>query len=261
MLELPCGQCIGCRLAKAKAWAVRLVHEAQMHEKNSFITLTYDEEHLPKDRSLNVKHWQDFAKRLRHEIGPFRFYHCGEYGDQTWRPHYHAILFGLDFREDRKLYKAGKGYRLYTSAVLEKKWGAGFCTVADFSIETAAYVARYTVKKITGEDAEEWYMRVSPEGECWQVKPEYATMSRRPGIGSAWLEKFESDVYPGDTVIHNGKRFRPPRFYDERIDSHLLEFLKRKRRKAASGRQADLEYERLRVREDIALRQHRRISR
>ena len=113
-LLLPCGRCIGCRLERSRMWALRCVHEAQLHSENSFITLTYNDDHIPRDGSLNKKHFQDFMKRLRKSIAPkkVRFYHCGEYGPKLLRPHYHAILFGHQF-DDLELHSHRKGVRLY----------------------------------------------------------------------------------------------------------------------------------------------------
>lgn len=256
-LELPCGQCRGCRLERSRQWALRCVHEAQMHTRNSFVTLTYDRENLPPDGGLHVEDWQKFAKRLRKAIGPFRFFHCGEYGDDNNRPHYHALLFGIDFLEDR-VYLKGTGERsLFMSPTLSKTWGMGLCSIGSVTYESAAYVARYVMKRATGEKAETEYMRVNADGEVWNVRAPYVTMSRRPGIGSKWFDKFRSDVYPEDEVVYDGKRFRPPRFYDSRLavdasGEALLEEMKFKRRRLAAKHSEDLTPERLRVREVCA---------
>ena len=248
-LELPCGQCIGCRIKHSRTWALRCVHEALMHRANSFITLTYDPEHLPKDLSVSVEDWQLFAKRLR-KTGKFRFFHCGEYGSENLRPHYHAIIFGRDFSGDRVYYRGRPPRQLFVSPTLSKAWGKGFVSIGDVTYQSAAYVARYALKKRTGDQAEAAYTRVDHEtGECWRVKPEYVTMSRRPGIGATWFEKYASDVYPDDVVIHDGKRFRPPRFYDGKIDEDLLLSLKAKRLEAARMRGDELNCERLAQRE------------
>lgn len=248
-VDLPCGQCITCRLAKAQAWATRAVHEAQMHERNCFITLTYDDEHLPEDGSLDVRDWQLFAKRLRKKVGPFRFLHCGEYGDNTHRPHYHALLFGLDFHRDRKPWNYhGSSSQLWISDTLESTWGQGFTSIGPLTEQSAAYVARYTVKKATGPGGAERYRRIDlTTGEEFYVRPDYATMSRRPGIGSSWLEKYHRDVYPSDQVVHNGRKLRPPEFYDRRLeasDPGLLADLKEQRRAKA---QTDTGNDRLRA--------------
>lgn len=250
-LELACGQCQECRLARSAQWALRCVHEAATHRHNSFITLTYSPESLPANWSLDVREWQLFAKRLRKERGKFRYYHAGEYGSKTGRPHYHALLFGLHF-PDQVVIDQKNGKRIFTSPQLEEIWGKGNVTVGDVCFESAAYVARYVMKKITGDDAEEHYERVDPDtGEIFPVKPEYSTMSRRPGIGKAWLQKFKSDVYPSDEVIHEGRKFRPPRFYDSLLPEKELQKLKRQRRKTMQEHSENLTPERLEAREKI----------
>lgn len=256
LAEVPCGQCIGCRVEKARQWAVRCVNEAQMHERNSFITLTYNDQHLPKDGSLHVEHWQKFAKRLRKQDGPFRFYHCGEYGGKTRRPHYHACVFGLDWREDRILYQQTGDNKTYTSKKLEDTWGKGFVTVADMNFSTANYVARYCVKKINGEKAKTHYEQVNTNtGEVHTLKPEYTTMSRRPGIGAAWYDKYKTDIFPCDFIVSNGKESRVPRFYDnqlEKEDPEQLEAIKAARKERGKRRAQDNSPERLRDREEVA---------
>lgn len=218
-IKLPCGQCIGCRLERSRQWAIRCMHEAQMHKQNCFITLTFSPEELakrPNQWSLDVREFQLFMKKLRKKFGKgIRFYHCGEYGEKNKRPHYHACIFGFDF-PDKKLWKlTPTGHRLYVSAELEKLWPQGFSTIGDVTFESAAYVARYIMKKITGSNAEDHYEWIDDAtGEIRNLKPEYNTMSRRPGIGRSWLEKYTSDVYPRDYVIVNGKKCRPPKYYD-----------------------------------------------
>lgn len=219
------------------------MHEAQMHEHNSFVTLTYDEEHLPKNESLDVEEWKRFAKRLRHAIGPFRFFHCGEYGDTNQRPHYHAAFFGIDFHEDRMLLRRKRGANLYTSPLLQRAWGAGFVTIGQLTHQSAAYIARYVMKKITGTLA----MKV----HYGDRKPEYVTMSRRPGIGSAWFEKYHQEVYPADEVVHNGRKFKPPRYYDEKLDENQLMRVKTKRADQAANFQHERTPERLKVKETV----------
>lgn len=241
-LELPCGQCVGCRVRRSREWAMRCTHEAQMHARNCFVTLTYCPQKLPSDGSLRVEDFQKFCKRLRKRVGRFRYFHCGEYGDENLRPHYHALLFGVDFSFDRSLLKAGK-YKLYTSPTLDSAWKLGFATIGECTYESAAYVSRYVMKKVTGDGAKAHY---------GNRKPEYITMSRRPGIGSEWLKKFGSEVYPLDEVVIEGRRFRPPRYYDEQVEEGALAALKRKRKGAVARFAKDLEYDRLRVREKVA---------
>lgn len=225
-LSLPCGQCIGCRLERSRQWAVRCMHEASQHNDNSFLTLTYSNDNLPKDGSLHLEHYQNFMKRLRKENAPkkIRFYHCGEYGERNSRPHYHSLLFNHDW-PDKKLFSTRGENKIYTSDRLSRLWPHGFAVTGEVTFESAAYVARYILKKVTGEKAFEHY---------GTVHPEYTTMSRRPGIGKTWFDKYKSDVYPHDRVPVRGIDTRPPRFYDyqlEKIDPAQLALLKIERQK------------------------------
>lgn len=214
---LPCGQCVGCRLERSRQWAIRCVHEAQLHLDNCFITLTYSDSFLPKDGSLVKKHFQDFMKRFRKKFGNgIRYFHCGEYGEKLGRPHYHACIFGFDF-PDRLFWKESNGIPLFTSNLLSSLWTYGFSSVGDVTFESAAYVARYIMKKVNGDLSVEHYRSiglVSSDGEVFDKIPEYTTMSRRPGIGRKWFDKFCSDVYPSDEVVLRGVKMRPPRYYD-----------------------------------------------
>lgn len=241
-LELACGQCIGCKLRRSRDWAARMMYEAREHEANCFITLTYDDASLPEDYGLDVRHWQKFAKRLRKRCGPFRFFHCGEYGPRTLRPHYHACIFGLDFSFDRYVHDRKDGYNYYRSPTLEALWPEGHSLIGDLTFDSAAYTARYVTKKITGKQAASHYERVDPEtGECWSVRPEYATMSRRPGIGRKFFEKHGEEVYRFDSVIFKGAEYAPPRYFDKLMGEKspaTLAQAQRKRRDRALGAQA-----------------------
>ena len=254
-LELPCGQCMSCRLAKVRDWGIRAVHEAQMHEKNSFITLTYNEQNLPEDNSVDVRHWQLFAKRLRKQYGTFRFLHCGEYGDENKRPHYHACLFGIDFSDARYVLKQDDKNILWTSPILEKVWGMGYCTIGPLTYDTAAYVARYTLKKMGGERAKQQYERVDADtGEVTVVRPEYATMSRRKGLGQTWFEKYSNEIYPEDIVVMKGKKFRPPKYYDkllEKKNPKQWEKIKVKRQTVTKQKSGEETYERRQDRDKV----------
>ena len=234
--NLPCGQCIGCRLKYSQEWAVRLMHEKQMHEDSCFITLTMNQEYLESREnpySLDKSEFQKFMKRLRKRYGKeIRYFHCGEYGEKTRRPHYHAIIFGLDF-EDKELYRVRDEIRLYTSESLGQLWPYGFVTIGECTFESCAYVARYITKKQKGKDAEKHYIRWDPlTGEGIPIEPEYATMSRKPGIGKTWFDRYKSDVFPNDYVVIKRHKIRPPRFYDnklEEIDSKMYQQIKNKR--------------------------------
>jgi len=220
-LKLPCGQCIGCRLDRSRQWALRCVHEASLYENNCFLTLTFDDENLPSPPSLDVRIFQLFMKRLRKKYGSkIRFFHCGEYGETFGRPHYHAIIFNHDFA-DKVPFKISAGQPLFTSPSLSDLWPMGFASIGSVSFESAAYVARYCLKKVTGDFADEYYERVDPRtGEVYQAKPEYTTMSRRPGIAAGWFDKFQTDVYPADAVVmRGGIKMLPPKFYDRRYEA------------------------------------------
>lgn len=217
-VSISCGRCIGCRLERSRQWAMRCVHEAQLHTENSFLTLTYDDEHLPYGGTLIKKHFQDFMKRLRRKFGgrKIQYYHCGEYGDKTRRPHYHALLFGLDFSDKLRHKTTPRGDTVFTSEALSKLWGMGFCTVGAVTFESAAYTARYVLKKVGGRDKTEGHYRVTvaDTGEVVELLPEYVTMSLKPTIGKNWYRDFSSDVYPDDFVVVRGKRMKPPKYYD-----------------------------------------------
>lgn len=234
-----------------------------MHQKNSFITLTYNDEHLPENGSLDVKVWQAFANKLKKAIGPFRFVHVGEYGDEGNRPHYHALIFGHNFDEDRALWKEDptNGRRYYRSAKLAKLWPAGFHDIQDLSREAANYVCQYAIKKIYGTSAEaeerreKRYQRVSFEtGEVWQVAEETWTMSRRPGIGDGWYKKYHTDLFPRDEMIIRGRANRVPKYYTDKLkkdNETLYSKVKEKRTEKAKERAAENEPARRRVREAI----------
>lgn len=208
--QIPCGQCIGCRLERSRQWAMRCVHEASLYQENCFLTLTYDDEHLPEDLSLSVRDYQLFMKKLRkaYPESKIRFFQCGEYGETYGRPHYHACLFNFDF-PDKELWSIRGETHLYISKALNQIWGKGYCVIGEVTFDSAAYVARYIMKKITGKNSDEHY-----QGK----KPEYTTMSRKPGIGKGWYEKFKTDVYPHDYTIINERKVRPPRYYNAQYE-------------------------------------------
>lgn len=257
-MQVPCGQCIGCRLEKSRQWALRCMHEASLHEDNCFLTLTYNDENLPANNSLNLRDFQLFMKRLRKAYGSnIRFFHCGEYGEKNGRPHYHAIIFNFDF-PDKVLYSVRDGNRLFTSVALDNLWRRGFCSIGTVTFESAAYVARYCLKKVVGKDSDKFYERIDPStGEVVQVAKEYATMSRRPGIGQGWYEKFRGETYRDDFVIRDGVKMRPPKAYDKYLESDDP-VLHRKivgARKRQAAKHADNNTpERLRVRETVQKR-------
>lgn len=194
------------------------MHEAQLHDKNTFITLTYADNNLPPGNSLHHRDWQLFAKRLRKTLGHFRYYMCGEYGETFTRPHYHACLFGIDFPDKQQIRRLDSGCKLYESKILTDLWQKGFASLGSVTFESAAYVARYVTKKITGQPAHQHYTYIDRHGEIHQRKPEYGQMSRRPGLAAAWLDQYVNDIYPADRIRTRNHPHKPPRYYDLRAE-------------------------------------------
>jgi len=229
-VSVPCGKCIGCKLERSRQWAVRGVHEVQLHDDNSFITLTYAPEHLPTGGTLIKKHFQDFMKRLR-ESDEFNgreilYYHCGEYGDELGRPHYHACLFNVDFPDKKHHHDEGDN-PLYTSEILSRLWGKGFCTIGDVTYESASYVASYITKRVSPKQDDWHYKVVGPDGAFLdgELLPEYATMSKRRGIGKTFYEKFKHDWFARDFLIVRGKKMPIPKYYDKLYEKeHPVEY-------------------------------------
>ena len=241
------------------------MHEAQLHDDNAFITLTYNDDNLPTDGSLVPEHFQKFMKRLRKEIEPkrVRFFHCGEYGDDFERPHYHACLFGYDF-EDKKFLKREGEHDLFTSEQLDEVWGKGYGFIGSVTYESAGYVARYITKKITGARASEHYCRDTRNGSVVELQPEYATMSRRPGLASDWFDDYENDVKHYDEVIVNGHPRKPPRYYDkllEEQDPEQLRINKLRREADAATRAHDNTPARLASKEAVKKAQLNQLTR
>jgi len=237
--QIPCGSCIGCQLKRASDWAIRCMHETDLHKSSYFLTLTYDEQHLPPGGSLRPKDLQDFLKRLRFHKGPLRFFACGEYGEQLQRPHYHALIWGIDIT-DAVCYDS----TLSTSAEINTLWGHGNVMIGQVTHRSAAYVARYSLKKVIGPAAEAHY-----QGR----HPEFLRMSRRPGIGKGWITKYAPEVYQHDSVIVNGKERKPPRYYDDHLEKHrrLQYRLVKERRRRAAAASIDNTGSRLIVREHV----------
>lgn len=264
-IKIPCSKCIGCRLEYSRQWAVRMMHEASLHEDNCFVTLTYSPENMPSDGSLHLSHFQDFVKRLRSRTGVpgIKYFHCGEYGDTFGRPHYHANFFGYDFPDKYHWRTSDRGDLLYRSDLLESLWTFGSSEIGAVTFESAAYVARYVCKKLNissrspqaavaayNDKYERYHLDT---GEVFYLQPEYATMSRRPGIGKGWFDKFLSDLYPDDFVISNGHKAKIPRYYDTQLqrlcpDEFLL--IKEKRELDNLGFDPNTTSDRLAIREE-----------
>lgn len=224
-IQLPCGQCILCRLEYARQNAVRITHEASLHDTNAFITLTYADEYLPLFNSLSSENkkahpWQPakdrnhlskFLKRMRHEIGRFRYYAVGEYGDETKRPHYHLCLFGHDFTHEAITLRTNPT-RLWTHPLLQRLWGLGHVSVGALTFQSAQYTAAYVTKKLNNKQQ---YCRVDEDtGELIPLVQPKAYMSRRPGLARPWLDAWGEQIVNHDRVVIDGKPQKPPRYYD-----------------------------------------------
>lgn len=177
-----CGKCLPCRVKLRREWTHRLLLEGTLHEHKTFLTLTYDEEHVPKDGSLKPEHLRDFWKRLRDHLEPrrFRYYAVGEYGEKSGRPHYHAALFGLQNCSD----PSRDPCKCITCTLVRNKWGMGRVSLDPLVPETARYVAQYVTKKINRRDDPRLHGR----------EPEFSRQSNRPGIGHGVIEKLAKTI-------------------------------------------------------------------
>lgn len=258
-----CGMCIACRLEYSRQWAVRMWHESQCHDQNCFLTLTYNDQHLPEDKSVKKDDMIAFMKKLRNKLTTgcvprfdkamrityerdkekknygdvqtkkvfkkIRFFGCAEYGEEKGRPHYHYIIFGHDFQDKEVVPKhkhrsfgsnkwwKGKDsdYLLYNSKFLSDIWQKGFVTIGEVNYQSMHYVARYITKKITGKPSWQHYSEFDHEGNFMHMRePEFCLMSRMPGLGKNWFDKYYKDVYPKDFVTIEGVRHHPPKYYD-----------------------------------------------
>ncbi len=213
-IQVPCGTCILCRQEQSRQWAVRIAHEAQQHEKNSFVTLTYADHQLPNHGSLDYSHLQLFFKRVRKAGHKIRYYAVGEYGDTTQRPHYHLCMFGQDWTERRIIIRE-EPHMLWTSLELEELWGKGQVTVGELNYKTASYTAGYIHKKLNKKQT---YVRMDAgTGELIAVAQPRALMSRKPGIGHDWYQSWKKYTYDHDHVVLGGTPGKPPKYYDNKL--------------------------------------------
>lgn len=243
-LKLPCGQCIGCRSSRSSQWATRIMHEAHYSPDNCFLTLTFDDDHLQKrefPESLDVKDVQKFMKRLRKKFGNgifygfnnsqfiarnrIRFFQSGEYGSQFGRPHYHVILFNCDFPDKYFFKYSPSGEKLYRSNILESLWPFGHSSIGSLTFQSAQYVAKYITLKHTGKDVGlhyAWDLDIDEDtGELCvlsTLKPEFSTMSRRPGIGKDWFDEFNRDLVINDEVILDARSLPIPAYYMKQFE-------------------------------------------
>lgn len=257
--EIPCGHCIDCRLQHSRMWANRCMMELNYYDPCEcwFLTLTYDEEHVPKVQSdifqgtLVKEDLQKFWKRLRRDAdyhgdpARVRYFACGEYGIRG-RPHYHAILYGYPLVDLVTWTQSKSGYIIYRSNKLEKIWGKGIVALSPVTWDTCAYTARYVLKKSN---------KIDKIYKIENVCPEFITMSRNPGIGRDYYEEFKDKVYKFDEIIlktqEGGIKVKPPRYFDnlyECKDPDDLKNIKEERKKKRDSlsllkmSQTDLDY-------------------
>ncbi len=242
IVNVPCGNCINCRMAYARQWASRCALEASLTpERNYFVTLTYDNNHLHwSSEGLPTLFYDDmtkFIKRLRrhnqYHYGDqdIRYYYCGEYGDTTARPHYHILLFNVTLLDLKPISKNKFGNVLYTSQTLEELWSHGLVCVGDLNWNTAAYTARYVMKKHKGFDRLMYQQSALAEPKV--------QMSRRPGIGVPWMQQYGSYLFKRTSVDSEGFpvfsdsilvptnsdkaiRCKPPRLFERYSDADEL---------------------------------------
>lgn len=233
-IKTPCGGCLDCRLTKSREMAVRCVHEAEMNaDKGSiFVTLTYNEESLPKNNTFDFTHPVKFMKRLRRLYGKeIKSYGCAEYGEKGGRPHYHLLIFGLR-PDDLYFWRNSRNPRLqsklYRSPSIERIWGTGKGSnfkqygnveIGDVTFQSAAYVARYVLKKNK--------KKTELERELGRFHEKAICVSRREGIGFKWLKRYYTDVYNGDSVHYRGakqviQKIKPPKYYDRKAEELKL---------------------------------------
>lgn len=228
-ITIPCGQCIGCRLAYSREWANRMLMELPYCDSAYFVTLTYNPQSVPmtsvcdlysgvalNTMTLCKRDLTLFFKRLRRAFPDdyIRYYACGEYGTDSWRPHYHAIIFGLHL-DDLELLKVSRGNPYYTSNKLSSVWSVdgkslGHVLVANVSWQTCAYVARYCTKKAHGRDKSLY--------ASFGLVPEYSCMSRKPGIGYFFFRDHPDlydHLYINVCTPDGGRKFKPPRYFDK----------------------------------------------
>jgi len=237
IIELPCGKCIGCRLDYSRDWANRCMYEAKQYKHNYFLTITYDDEHLKRQMKIDKetgevieiksaatlfkKDLQNFMKNLRrhweykYKWNGIRFYACGEYGDKRGRPHYHIILFNCPIYDLKSIRKSDKGQLLWNSAEIEKIWGQGLTAIGEVTWDSAAYTARYVMKKIKGPEKDKIYDDIG-------IIPEFTLMSRKPGIGKNYFDEHADEIYKYDEMLVQTRqkviRAKPARYYDKLFD-------------------------------------------
>ncbi|QXP08611.1 MAG: replication initiator protein [Arizlama microvirus] len=296
---IPCNKCLGCRSARAQQWAIRCYHESSLYRDNCFITMTYDEKHLPIDGSLSKRDFQLFMKNLRKNYPgkKIRYFMSGEYGDRGDRPHYHAALFNHTF-DDKIEYKSKDGVKLYISDTLNKIWGKGYCVIGEMTFASANYIAKYIIKKVSKDFTfinalvkmlkerkvtyDELEILVKFQ---FDRAPVFSLMSRggrdnenqMRGIGYRWYEKYKEDIHRHDHLVINGRKSTSTKYYDNLLQEEnqlLFEKIKKERMDKADyiysyisrlagapSTRVDNTEDRLRVKEDVAKDNYKKMKR
>lgn len=249
-ISVNCRKCFGCRKARARDWGIRCWHESKMHEFSVAVTLTYDNEHLPFGGQLQPRDVELWMKRLRKALEPerIRFFEVGEFGGLRGRPHYHVLLYGHGFPDRKPRGRSVSGFPLYESKLLTDSWGKGMVAFNDVTLESAMYAAQYALKKLGDDDADD------P-----RAGQEFSRMSRRPGIGRGFMDRYYGDMFRRDwcgVVVPGGKEFPVPDYYLRVLREWCEEdYLAVKERRVAEAalRFAELQADRLAVREECAV--------
>lgn len=211
-IPIPCGRCIGCRIDKARDWSVRIMCESMTSLTSYFLTLTYDDEHLTDDLSLNKEHVREFIKDLRNSqnykygITNIRHLTAGEYGTVSGRAHYHMILFNSNI-PDLKVWKVSKGNVLYTSDYINSLWNRGYVVIGDVTVQSSQYVSRYTLKKLGADD----YSGMN-------IQPPFIMMSTRPGIGYDYFIEHKDELYENFSIFIDHKEASLPKYFLKLLD-------------------------------------------
>lgn len=217
VIKVPCGKCEGCRADQALAWSIRCFHESQSYDRSSFLTMTYNDLHYPSDGKLVLDHLQGFVRSLKAKGEVFTYFACGEYGGISGRAHYHALIFGLDFRTADDVPVLSDAW---TNNVLAALWPFGVITCSDVSPQTCCYVGGYVAKKVQNPDL-----------------AGFRIMSRKPAIGRRWLEKHLPDLINHGSVIMDGNEYPMPKRYFDWAE-HELAQVKKERKKIAEEAEA-----------------------
>ena len=257
---IPCKNCIGCRLDYSREWANRGYLESKCWDQNWFVTLTYDEDSIPYSEeitdsqgitytdSIDEMPWQGtiqpddmtrFMKNLRKiferkkKETNIRFMGCGEYGENTRRPHYHLILFNCNLPKET-FYDPHVTWNkdtVWKNTWIERAWGKGMVQIGECNWNSIAYVARYITKKINGNESEEFYAMQGEEKEFFRA-------SNQPGIGGIYYENNKEKIYKNDKILIQNLKgvhwIKPPEYFDRLYEKEYpekMQEIKEKRKK------------------------------